>query len=126
MSRAARMLVPLMAAAVMGSAAAQSLSPEEVRIVAQVRAHSAEALALLERSVDINSGTMNHAGVRAVGQLFREQFDQLGFKTQWLEMPPEVKRAGHLLATREGTQGKRVLLIGHLDTVFEADSPVQK
>jgi glutamate carboxypeptidase len=126
MTTAARLLVPLIAAGLMGSASAQSLSPEEQRIVAHVKAHSGEALALLERAVNINSGTMNHAGVRAVGQLFRDEFEQLGFSTQWIDMPPEVQRAGHLVASRDGKQGKRVLLIGHLDTVFEADSPVQK
>ena len=104
----------------------RELSPIEQRIVAEVKAQSAEALGLLERSVNINSGTMNHAGVRAVGKLFRQEFDQLGFSTRWIDMPPEMQRAGHLLATREGSQGKRLLLLGHLDTVFEPDSPVQK
>jgi glutamate carboxypeptidase len=109
----------------MGMATAAQLSPTEQKIVAEVKAHSEQGLQLLERSVNINSGTMNHEGVREVGKVFREQFDQLGFKTRWIDMPPEVKRAGHLLATREGKQGKRLLLIGHLDTVFEKDSPVQ-
>jgi glutamate carboxypeptidase len=107
-----------------GSASAQ-LSPTEQQIVAEVKAHSAQGLALLEQSVNINSGTMNHAGVRAVGQVFREQFDQLGFATRWSDMPAAMQRAGHLIATREGKQGKRLLLIGHLDTVFEKDSTVQ-
>jgi glutamate carboxypeptidase len=107
-------------------ATAAELSPIEQRIVAEVKAQSADAVDLLERSVNINSGTMNVAGVRAVGQLFRTEFDQLGFKTRWIDMPPEMQRAGHLLATREGRQGKRLLLLGHLDTVFEPDSPVQK
>lgn len=106
-------------------ATAAQLSPIEQKIVAEVKAHSPQGLQLLERSVNINSGTMNHEGVREVGKLFREQFDQLGFKTRWIDMPPAVKRAGHLVATREGKQGKRLLLIGHLDTVFEKDSPVQ-
>ncbi|MFS2004420.1 M20/M25/M40 family metallo-hydrolase [Duganella sp. CT11-25] len=109
----------------MGMATAAQLSPIEQKIVAEVKAHSEQGLQLLERSVNINSGTMNHEGVREVGKVFREQFDQLGFKTRWIDMPPEVKRAGHLLATREGKRGKRLLLIGHLDTVFEKDSPVQ-
>lgn len=106
-------------------ATAAQLSPIEQKIVAEVKAHSPQGLQLLERSVNINSGTMNHEGVREVGKLFREQFDQLGFKTRWIDMPPAVQRAGHLVATREGKQGKRLLLIGHLDTVFEKDSPVQ-
>jgi glutamate carboxypeptidase len=108
------------------TAAAADLSPTEQRIVAEVKAQSADAISLLERSVNINSGTMNLPGVRAVGQLFRQEFDQLGFSTRWIDMPPEMQRAGHLLATRDGKQGKRLLLLGHLDTVFEPDSPVQK
>jgi len=103
---------------------AAPLSPTEQRIVAEVTAHNEQGLQLLERSVNINSGTMNHEGVRAVGALFREQFDQLGFQTRWVDMPANMQRAGHLVATREGKQGKRLLLIGHLDTVFEKDSPV--
>lgn len=107
-------------------AMAAELSPAELQIIAAVKARAPDALKLLERSVEINSGTMNHAGVRAVGELFRPEFDQLGFTTSWIEMPAAMRRAGHLLATREGKQGKRLLLIGHLDTVFEADSPVRK
>ncbi len=81
---------------------------------------------MLEEAVNINSGTMNHAGVREVGKRYRAEFEALGFSTSWIDLPPEVKRAGHLVATRKGTQGKRLLLLGHLDTVFEADSPVKK
>lgn len=124
MKRSGGILLLALAASLNASAAA--LSPTEQRIVAEVKAQSAHALALLERSVNINSGTMNPAGVREVGVLFRQEFDQLGFTTRWIDMPPEMRRAGHLLATREGKQGKRLLLLGHLDTVFEADSPVQK
>lgn len=97
----------------------QQLSPVEQQIVAEIRAHAPQALDLLRQSVLINSGTMNQAGVRAVGKLFRDQFDELGFKTRWIELPPGMQRAGHLLAERQGKQGKRLLLLGHLDTVFE-------
>jgi glutamate carboxypeptidase len=103
----------------------QQLSPVEQQIVAEIHAHAPQALELLRQSVLINSGTMNQPGVRAVGKLFREQFDQLGFQTRWIELPPEMQRAGHLLAERPGTptsRGKRLLLLGHLDTVFEPGS----
>ena len=103
---------------------AQTLSAEESQLLARVRHHTPAALQLLERSVLINSGTLNPTGVREVGTLFRREFDDLGFATRWVEMPPEMRRAGHLVAERTGTQGRRVLLIGHLDTVFEKDSPV--
>lgn len=124
--RLTRLFVTLLAAGLMGGAAAQSLTPEEERIVALVKANSGNALQLLEKTVNINSGTMNHKGVREVGKVFRAEFDKLGFKTQWIDMPKEMQRAGHLVATCEGKQGKRVLMIGHLDTVFEPDSPMAK
>jgi glutamate carboxypeptidase len=107
------------------SARAQSaLTSEERALVEYVDAHNAEALALLERAVNINSGTQNHAGVRAVGKLFAAELDGLGFSTRWVDGAP-FGRAGHLVAER-ARPGRRVLLIGHLDTVFEADSPFQK
>ncbi|KQV54272.1 M20/M25/M40 family metallo-hydrolase [Duganella sp. Root336D2] len=124
--RMPRLFVSLIAVGLMGGAAAQSLSPEEERIVGLVKANSGTALALLEKTVNINSGTMNHKGIREVGKIFGAELDKLGFKTQWIDMPKEMQRAGHLVATREGKQGKRVLLIGHLDTVFEANAPMQK
>ncbi len=101
-----------------------SLSPDERALVAHVDAHNAEALALLERAVNINSGTQNFAGVREVGKLFAGELDALGFATRWVDGTP-FKRAGHLVAERP-RPGRRFLLIGHLDTVFEADSPFQK
>ncbi len=111
----------VLAASGMGAAHAAdgALDPVEQRIVAAVKAGTPQALALLEKSVLVNSGTMNLDGVRAVGRLFRAEFDALGFATRWIDLPPEMRRAGHLVATREGGRGKRLLLLGHLDTVFE-------
>ena len=105
------------------SAQAQ-LTDVEQRIVAAVKSRSPQALELLEKSARINSGTLNAEGVREVGKLFRAEFDSLGFQTRWADMPPAMQRGGHLVAERAGTQGKRLLLLGHLDTVFEKDSAV--
>lgn len=106
-----------------GSAQAQ-LSDTEQRIVAAVKRRTPEALELLEKSVRINSGTLNTEGVRTVGEIYRAELDAIGFKTRWIDMPPAMKRAGHLVATHEGGQGQRLLLLGHLDTVFEKSSTV--
>ncbi|HXI98688.1 MAG TPA: M20/M25/M40 family metallo-hydrolase, partial [Gemmatimonadaceae bacterium] len=106
------------------SASAQSngaLSGTEQRIRDYVQAHEAEQIALLEKAVNISSGTFNLAGVRAVGKLFAPEFSSTGFETSWIALPDAVGRAGHLFAERKGTKGKRLLLIGHLDTVFEGD-----
>ena len=100
------------------------LDDTEQRLVAAVKQRSPEALRLLERTVRVNSGTLNVAGVREVGKMLRAELDAMGFETRWAEMPPEMKRGGHLVASRKGSRGKRVLLIGHLDTVFELESTV--
>ncbi len=106
-------------------AIAQKLSPTEKKIIANVSRNHAEALQFLEKVVNINSGTMNIAGVKAVGAEFDAAFAAIGFTTRWVDMPKEMARAGHLFAERKGSKGKRLLLIGHLDTVFEEDSPFQ-
>ena len=104
--------------------AVATISDEEQRIVAAVDAHNSEALALLEKTVDVNSGTMNFAGVRAVGDIFAGEFTRLGYETRWVD-GAAFDRAGHLIAER-GDAGPKLLLIGHLDTVFEPDSPFQR
>ncbi len=97
----------------------QKLSPIEAKIIAQVNAQLPQTEALLKKVVNINSGTLNTEGVREVGAIFRKEFDNLGFKTEWISLPDSLNRAGHLVAERKGTKGKKLFLIGHLDTVFE-------
>lgn len=104
----------------------QSLSSKEEKILDKVALNNTEALQFLEQTVNINSGTMNAEGVREVGKLFDEKFESIGFETSWIDMPTDMQRAGHLFAEHKGNKGKRLLLIGHLDTVFEKDSPFQK
>ena len=101
-----------------------ALSTDERAMTSFIDAHNAEGLALLERIVNINSGTQNFEGVRQVGVVMRAELDALGFKTEWID-GAAWNRAGHLVATHAGTSQK-ILLIGHLDTVFDRDSPFQK
>ncbi len=86
-----------------------------------VVAHHDEDIALLERAVNISSGTLNAAGVHKVGVLFGDQLRELGFTVRISEMPTSMRRGGHLIAEHPGTRGPRILLIGHLDTVFEGE-----
>jgi glutamate carboxypeptidase len=101
------------------------LSKQEKKIASYVDAHNAEALKLLEQAVSINSGTMNFEGVRKVGELFKAKLDALGFVTTLTDGKP-YNRAGHLVAKHLNGKGKTILLIGHLDTVFEPSSPFQQ
>jgi glutamate carboxypeptidase len=101
------------------------LAPEEQRMVQIVDREADRTAGLLERLVNQNSGTLNLAGVVRVGAMIRAELEPLGFEVGWIDMAA-TGRAGHLVATHRGNgRGKRVLLIGHLDTVFEPDSPFQ-
>lgn len=89
------------------------------------------SISLLEQMVNINSGTMNLAGVVAVKDLLQPKIEALGFKVEWHPMEGIDHRAGDLVATHAcpagpGKCGKRILAIGHMDTVFEPASPFQR
>ncbi len=100
----------------MSSAVAAINDPMEQRIVDHIDSALPQSLLELEQAVNINSGTMNFKGVKQVGQFFRQHLDDIGFETQWVD-GAAFDRAGHLSASY-GTQGVKILLIGHLDTVF--------
>lgn len=117
----ALLLAPTRAFAQQSGAA---LAAPEHALVQAVDTHSAAELALLEQLVNINSGTLNLAGVRKVGDVLRPHFDSLGFTTRWVD-GTAFQRAGHLVAEHPGP-GPKLLLIGHLDTVFEPGSPFQR
>ncbi|MDO9362557.1 MAG: M20/M25/M40 family metallo-hydrolase [Sphingopyxis sp.] len=105
---------------------AAKLSPAETKMAKTVDAEQARSLALLEKLVNQNSGSLNLQGVEKVGQMMRAELEPLGFKVEWKPMA-DTGRAGHLIATHSGRpDAKRLLLIAHLDTVFEPDSPFQK
>jgi glutamate carboxypeptidase len=95
-------------------------------MVRAVDAEQPRTLSMLEKWVNQNSGSLNIAGVTAVGQMLRSELEPLGFKVEWIDMK-SAGRAGHIVARHVGNRnGKRLLLIGHLDTVFEPDSPFQR
>ncbi|MEO8621943.1 MAG: M20/M25/M40 family metallo-hydrolase [bacterium] len=97
------------------------LSADETKTRDYVRAHHDADVALLERAVNISSGSQNPVGVRKVGELFGAQLAEMGFAVRMSEMPASMHRGGHLIAEHQGTRGPRILLIGHLDTVFEGE-----
>jgi len=105
---------------------AQKVSGTEKKILRQVEQNHEASLDFLERTVNINSGTFNMEGVKRVGALYQEILNEMGFTTRWVDMPKEMNRAGHLIAEIKGNKGKRLLLIGHIDTVFEPDAPFQE
>ncbi|MDJ0711838.1 MAG: M20/M25/M40 family metallo-hydrolase [Woeseiaceae bacterium] len=114
------------AALVLASApAAAGLDENERLMVEWIDAHAEEAIALLEETVNISSGTMNHQGVRDVGVVMRRELDMLGLDTAWIDPPNGIDRAGHLFGYKRSGSGPKFVMIGHLDTVFEADDDFQ-
>ena len=112
-----------------------AINAEERVMVEWLEARDEEMLALLERITNMNSGSLNSAGLDAVAAVFDAELRELGFSTsrlpgELIEMPScpgsdyAVDLADHLLARRPGSGG-RFLLMGHIDTVFPPDSPFQ-
>lgn len=95
----------------------------EKKAMTHVTDHMDATMQLLINSVNINSGTLNIAGVRKVGELYATELRKLGFTIEWVAEPDSLHRAGHLVAIHKGKKGKKLFLIGHLDTVFEPDMP---
>jgi glutamate carboxypeptidase len=100
---------------------AQTLTSDERKIVDFIDKHNGEAIALIEKTVNISSPTEDLAGVKEVGMIFGKELAALGLTAKWIDMPAAQKRAGHLVAESKGSKGKRLLLLGHLDTVLKGE-----
>ena len=103
------------------AANAQKLNADEQKIIDYIDKHSGEAITLLEKTVNIESPTEDTAGVKNVGMAFSKELEAIGMSVKWIDMPPAQKRAGHLLAESSGSKGKRILILGHLDTVLRGE-----
>jgi glutamate carboxypeptidase len=115
------LLLTVLALPAVGTAHAAP-SAVEKRIAAAADRRTDAALELLAETVNVQSATENLAGVRAVGEIYAREFRALDFETRWVDVPAEMKRAGHLVATHRGKRGgPRLLLIGHLDTVLQGE-----
>ena len=118
-----KILLVLSALLITGNIFSQPLTDMEKKVISHINLHMKDAEKLLEETVNINSGTLNKTGVRQVGSIFARELVKAGFTTEWVSLPDSLNRAGHLVATRKGKKGKKIFIIGHLDTVFEPDMP---
>lgn len=104
----------------------QKITKEEKLILNKVEQNQDNAVRFLQETVNVNSGTFNIEGVKQTGAIYKKMLDDMGFTTKWVDMPQSMNRAGHLIGEIKGKKGKKLLLIGHIDTVFEPESPFQK
>ena len=118
-----RKTIPFLLCLLALSTAKAQLSHPEKKAIAFINDHMDATMQLLINTVNINSGTLNIAGVKKVGDIYGAALEKLGFTIEWVAEPDSLHRAGHLVATHKGKKGKKLFLIGHLDTVFEPDMP---
>lgn len=99
----------------------QTLNADEKKIVDYVDKHDSQAVSLIETIVNIDSPTEDLAGVKNVGMILKKELESIGMTMRWIEMPAAQKRAGHLIAETKGSKGRRILLLGHIDTVLKGE-----
>ena len=97
---------------------AQGLSSKEKTVLNWIDQNHSSALKLLEESANINSGSLNIAGVKKVGTIYARELEKAGFTCTWISMPDSIKRAGHLVATRKGKKGKKLFHTFYHDQRF--------
>src|SRR5207247_10941375 len=84
--------------ALVAADAAAALTAAEQQIVAAVKERSDAALQFLERTVNVNSGSLHPEGVRVMGRMFRAAFAQFGFTTRRVDLLLAVHRASIFVA----------------------------
>lgn len=102
-------------------ASTQTLNPDEKKIVEYIDKNLDASIEMIRKTVDVDSPTEDIAGVKNVGAMLQKELESIGLTTRWIDMPAEHKRAGHLIAETKGKKGKRILLLGHLDTVLKGE-----
>lgn len=113
-----------------------ALDGEENELSSWIDSQEENMLAMLERITNINTGSLNKEGVDELASIFSSELRLLGFDIATLpgeviEMPScpgsnyNVDVADHMLASKSGS-GSKLLLMGHLDTVFPLNSPFQE
>jgi len=110
------------------------LSDQEQQMIDWVDQHRDEILAELKVHVDINTGTDNTQGLNQYRKLLASELAELDFMTKAYSSDDieilsckggSIKIADHLVATRTGSANNRVLINGHMDTVFSKGDEFQ-
>src|SRR5579862_4469329 len=110
----------LIAVAVISTVLVQSAEAahKDGKVLAAAQAARASELELLEQVVDIDSGTGDVEGGRKVAAVLIERLKALGMTIE--SVPAEqAGLADNTVATLAGHGKSRILMIGHIDTVFE-------
>jgi glutamate carboxypeptidase len=121
----------VVAAVVLAPLAAQSQTNEAIR--EQVAREKAPLLDTLRDLVGIESGSRDIEGVNRIADLIANRLRALGGSVELLapgndahfdDTPPQIGRM--VLARFQGTGTKKIMLIAHMDTVYEKGMSAQQ
>lgn len=93
-------------------------------IQADAEQYKDEALKLLERLVNIDSGSGYVPGLTKVSDIAIEELKKLGATIELVPNTPEA--SNHVIATLKGTGKAKILLMAHMDTVFKEGSAAER
>ncbi|WP_438315792.1 M20 family metallopeptidase [Sporosarcina sp. FA9] len=82
-----------------------------------------EMLLLLERLVNIDSGSANKAGIDEVGGILKSEYERLGFTVEVIEEP---NNGNNLLIQYEDTNSPEIIVVAHMDTVFKVGTASER
>src|SRR5712691_10020553 len=88
-----------------------------------------EFVAFLERMVNVDCGSYTPEGVNVIADLCEARFREHGWKVERRQHTPShgESRLGDLvIGTLQGSGGPRVLLVGHMDTVFDEGTVAER
>lgn len=102
---------------------AYSAEPHK-QIQADAEQYKADALKLLERLVNIDSGSGYESGLTQVSDIAVDELKQLGFSIE--RVPDKAANNSHVVATLKGTGKAKILLMAHMDTVFKEGSAAER
>lgn len=119
----AAMMAALLAAITMPAAA--KAPARDAKIWAAAERLRPEQLQTLEQAVNVDSGTGDVAGGRKVASLLVPRLRALGMDVQTVAAEaPDLPE--NIVATLKGTGRGRILMIGHIDTVFGPGTVAQR
>jgi glutamate carboxypeptidase len=104
--------------------AAQAFAEPHKQVLADAEQYQPEALKLLERLVNIDSGSGYEPGLKQVSDIAIDELKKLGATIELVPNTPE--KSNHVLATLKGTGKAKILLMAHMDTVFKEGSAAER
>jgi glutamate carboxypeptidase len=104
-----------------------SALPMDVQMLRdRVQDRYVEFLELLEAMVNVDCGSYTPGGVNRIANLCQERFRAYGWEVERRLHDGEPRLGDVLIGTLKGSGGANVLLVGHMDTVFDDGTAAER